>query len=683
VAGNEIGGGWRIVLQVAAVAAGFVAFLTLIGGALLRLRFDELGLPADRAVAELPESMLTGVGVHFLLGPAIAGLVAAAIVLTIRPETWPPPLRRVVFALLATAVVVAGLALLGAGLVWLLPAGLAVFVIAVWPAYSFLAGLDRRGRLLARGPTLAVVTVALLLAGVQSFNLDVYPHLTVLALLGLLAILVIEGTARRAKGRGPIALVVFAAFLVMGAAITYARTANAPTMEPVAVQLKDPNEVLAGFYVGESSDRIFVAELRNTDGAFVPAETVDTVVSVDRSRVVRTLLKKPAGISSDEEGRGQAHRLAATLRHATEPPQPATVTAAGPDERAKAFAPLLHLHPGDRSAPTSADYFLAHSRLRWRHSGCGAHAPTLVPPATRGGKDRRVGTIVPLALGTGRYTHAPGCDHAASLVGSNKLTRPNGGGPRAKRPRTVPLKEGFFLNLDNDFRRPKLEDRTRRDGPQAIFTNLGAPTPVYWEEHPAGSRRKRLTYWFFYPLSIPPGTGAVGDRFAHEGDWEGMSVLLARDPKSNDRWTPESVRYNAHHTPADVPWSNVEKATGPDGRATHPVGYVARDSHATYRAAGHYEQTLVAANRDVIRVDDVAFSCPDCPAWVTWLNLRSVTEEPWYGFGGAWGDVAGNGDGTGPLGPSEYRAGPTNPDAEESLKAGAEPVEEGAAATGP
>lgn len=28
------------------------------------------------------------------------------------------------------------------------------------------------------------------------------------------------------------------------------------------------------------------------------------------------------------------------------------------------------------------------------------------------------------------------------------------------------------------------------------------------------------------------------------------------------------------------------------------------------------------------------------PVWHTWTNLRDATKAPWYGFGGAWGEVA-------------------------------------------
>ena len=66
----------RIVLELLGATAGIAAFVTLVGGALLWLRFDGLGLPADRAVSVLPRQMLIMAGAHALVVPAVAGLGA-------------------------------------------------------------------------------------------------------------------------------------------------------------------------------------------------------------------------------------------------------------------------------------------------------------------------------------------------------------------------------------------------------------------------------------------------------------------------------------------------------------------------------------------------------------------------------------------------------------------------------
>ena len=45
---------------------------------------------------------------------------------------------------------------------------------------------------------------------------------------------------------------------------------------------------------------------------------------------------------------------------------------------------------------------------------------------------------------------------------------------------------------------------------------------------------------------------------------------------------------------------------------------------------------------------------PDGPQWRTWEDLASIVEQPWYGFGGAWGRVGKVRDSTGPLGPGAH-----------------------------
>jgi hypothetical protein len=57
----------------------------------------------------------------------------------------------------------------------------------------------------------------------------------------------------------------------------------------------------------------------------------------------------------------------------------------------------------------------------------------------------------------------------------------------------------------------------------------------------------------------------------------------------------------------------------------------------------------------IVTVEDDARACPDCPLWLTWHRLIDAQKEPWYGYGGAWGQLGGASDFTGPLGPSKYK----------------------------
>src|SRR5438128_11966178 len=85
---------WRVLLEIVGASAGIAAFVTFTGGALLWLRFDQLGLPADRAVSLLPRTMLLAVGAHALIVPAALGLVAVILIFAIQLDTWSDEMRR-------------------------------------------------------------------------------------------------------------------------------------------------------------------------------------------------------------------------------------------------------------------------------------------------------------------------------------------------------------------------------------------------------------------------------------------------------------------------------------------------------------------------------------------------------------------------------------------------------------
>jgi bifunctional ADP-heptose synthase (sugar kinase/adenylyltransferase) len=64
--------------------------------------------------------------------------------------------------------------------------------------------------------------------------------------------------------------------------------------------------------------------------------------------------------------------------------------------------------------------------------------------------------------------------------------------------------------------------------------------------------------------------------------------------------------------------------------------------------------------------------------WDTWLRpVRSVIEEPWWGFGGAWGAGGGLKGQIGPLGPSPWKQS-SDPDPDSAVLGGSEPVPSGA-----
>lgn len=282
---------------------------------------------------------------------------------------------------------------------------------------------------------------------------------------------------------------------------------------------------------------------------------------------------------------------------------PATLEVPRSEDPPVRYAPLVFLHPRETHLPLSAGCFVENSALFW------ARGKRAVPVAERGSVDAE-------KLGNGGYSvdvAGRSCEGEGCFT-STTLTRPYHPNRGVLRGRT-----GFYLDVENRLRGGSL---STSKGP--IFSG----TPVYYETGDGF-----ITYWFFYGFSAAAarlesgGVKLVG----HEGDWEQISVHL-RDGEAVE------VAYSQHGKRSVLPWPLVPKL------GTHPIVYSARASHASYPTDGEQKkfQDVTALGR----------------LWPTWELLVDVKEEPWHGFGGAWG-VAGTPPlergRTGPLGPSRYK----------------------------
>jgi hypothetical protein len=318
----------------------------------------------------------------------------------------------------------------------------------------------------------------------------------------------------------------------------------------------------------------------------------------------------------------------------------------------RTFAPLVSLHSSEPVAPMSVDLFLRNSRLFWEFQpGCRVPQKLIAGPLTATAQWR--------ALGSGGFRQAGGCGHG-DVYATSYYTRPYDKGRTFVRHADLTGREGFYLDLDNALRTHKLQTMT------AAGHRVLKPSPVYFERHDeAGAdniAKVRFTYWFFYPLNTLTGPAdilnslgkLVDHKFSldHEGDWERISVLTQRT--GADEWLPLSVRFHSHATHVDRPWEAVLKARDDTGVMTHPRAFVAKGNHATYPGPGRFPHTFARGGVQVTLYDEVQ-ACRRCPWWATWKSpemLVDATQEPWYGFGGAWGQVGSESDFTGPLGPS-------------------------------
>ncbi len=255
-----------------------------------------------------------------------------------------------------------------------------------------------------------------------------------------------------------------------------------------------------------------------------------------------------------------------------------------------AYAPVIYLTAGETKRPTNPAAFLQHSALGWSHSTCPDH------------QIASLGTVNATSLGSGAYRHQATnslCQHSGTVYASNQNVRPH---------ESFGGSEGMYLDLDNGQR------------------GIGSVRAELYYDYLKGDH---ITYWFFYAYNDGPSVQN------HEGDWERISIKLS--PTNQ----PLTVAYFRHGGSCVLSYPSVQKI------GTHPVGYAALGTHATYPRAGTYP-TKFGFSDNATGGGEV---------WSTYLRpIYDVKTMPWYGFGGAWGEVGTVSDTTGPRGPSAFKS---------------------------
>jgi RsiW-degrading membrane proteinase PrsW (M82 family) len=151
-----------------------------------------------------------------------------------------------------------------------------------------------------------------------------------------------------------------------------------------------------------------------------------------------------------------------------------------------------------------------------------------------------------------------------------------------------------------------------------------------------------IQYWAFY---------FYNDWFnKHEGDWEMAEVILA------DEDEPEWVVLSQHHGGTRRPW-----AQAPVEDETHPATYVAQGSHANYFVGDEVYPNGKDVGNTRIEIMDRTSAAGRVIPEVILIPRREVVAmdaEDWPGaewlpFRGHWGELAGQSDFGGPLGPAD------------------------------
>jgi hypothetical protein len=160
-----------------------------------------------------------------------------------------------------------------------------------------------------------------------------------------------------------------------------------------------------------------------------------------------------------------------------------------------------------------------------------------------------------------------------------------------------------YLNYPADSSDPSKE----REGVAAALKSGAPGTDARIYYYVTGRDPKRpvtLQYWFYYPFNYleahsPFGLASINTDM-HEGDIEGMSALLSAEKRQPVYvWMPRHRDEGERFT-----WN--EGALQRNG--SHPIGFAAKGSHATYESCGRKYRS---ANVDGVNVNipDDNFSC--------------------------------------------------------------------------
>jgi hypothetical protein len=124
----------------------------------------------------------------------------------------------------------------------------------------------------------------------------------------------------------------------------------------------------------------------------------------------------------------------------------------------------------------------------------------------------------------------------------------------------------------------------------------------------------------------------------------------------DERDRPLAVAYYQHEAPPQlVTWRGASAVVA--GRR-RPVVYSALGTHASYPSSGAETVTIGYLSRPNSSTRPQATfveTRAQGSEWRTWLDLRDV-RQPWFGYGGGWGNRGRFPFTTGPLGPSPWKA---------------------------
>lgn len=174
------------------------------------------------------------------------------------------------------------------------------------------------------------------------------------------------------------------------------------------------------------------------------------------------------------------------------------------------------------------------------------------------------------------------------------------------------------LDLPPETRQAAIDNYVRSQPP--------APEYTYYHRTVRDGPYLCLQYWFFYAYNDwATGYGGMND---HEGDWEGIYLFFEIDEAGRPQEPPAYVTFVGHHSRLTKPWGHHDVMF----EGSHPVGYVAGGSHATYPERKEYDLMRIYDLVDYATGDGVTIRPGD------WQRRVDLQTQPWVSaFVGSWG----------------------------------------------
>jgi uncharacterized repeat protein (TIGR01451 family) len=316
------------------------------------------------------------------------------------------------------------------------------------------------------------------------------------------------------------------------------------------------------------------------------------------------------------------------------------------------YAPILFFEENEDNFPSSVDWYLQKTTLRFHRSGC-TDKEMVKPYQIKGGED-----II--------WWKAYACHHD----NDENYAQYSGKGTDVT---------DFFLQIPNDGN----EDTTRHGQPVYKNENKWDSDAKFYSRvvRGPGVGKYWVTYLFFYPYNgwMRWYTGAKATGGGHEGDWENITVEVKHsiDESGKEKFDIVRVNFVAHGI-----WNWCDrKGCGKGGKDValrlvgeeRPLVFVAYHSHASYPEqlakwprGGGLPDDYVCLNTNVCKSLDTRgkiydlgefpsnCSQPGIPRDIIELDGGEKIDLQWVRYTGHWGEIGGE---SGPYGPFFQKMG--------------------------